>query len=629
MVGSEIDFDSSLEDLSNTTVETASRSAEIVAMSPGVTTVITQEHIKVWGAVNIADVLSRVAGTQAYLNPGLMRIGLRGNEPLLSPHNVLFLINGKPVRVDNGNLALHAVYYTFPLKHIERIEIMRGPGSVLYGTNAVDGVVNIITRASHVGKTHIDVLQGDYNSTLFEVSSLRANEESDVAFGARYFTSKRPPLTSGRNSAPDSTFRLRVPETSLSFFGRGASGNVSFQAFFSDNEVGLIDRVPSMEPTNAQIDFVSRVWHVGAQWEDRVADDMLLNINYVFNFEEFEFELGNARALYWETQLQSVETTLDIDLGSSSRLFSGIAIDYSEGLTSSSTPLFDELSYRAFAQADYFFASDIKATFGIQAYADEFTSLHLIPRLAVNASFDSFYAKVLYGLGYRAPLPGERYLDNPPFQIGKRDLEPEKASTLSTQLGYSGSWFYASATAFYTEKREGIVYSTSIDTNYNISLSNAGNTSSAGVEFEYRAWIEPFVIDCSVTWYQHTNGDTLDNYTLTPSVTGKLGISVDIAEFHAGFFVSAWTTPHDVAIRNTQVVDLNPDPEAAVVADLNVQYHIQGVLGIDTDKTIWVRLYVDNVLDAEVYFPDLLYFNRNSIPAEFGRTVYVGVGAEI
>ncbi len=626
---SEIDFDASLQDLSDVTVETASRTPEHIRSSPGIVSVITQDEIVAWGALNLSDVLSRVAGTQAYPNPGLTRIGIRGNEPILSPENILFLVNGKQIRVDNGNLSVHSLFYTFPLTHVERIEIIRGPGSVLYGTNAVDGVINIITRASGSGKTILQASQGDYSTTLVEVSSLTANEYSDVAFGGRFYSSKRPPVFSGRSSAPDSVFALRIPEQSISVFGRGNLGKASMQVFLSDNEVGMIDRVPTMEPTNAQIDFISRVWHASLAWKDKVSENAVWDISYTYNFEEFEFELGNARALYWQTQLQTLESSLDVQLSPSWRLHSGAMLEYSEGLQSSTTPLFNLLSYRVFSQAEVNLTGDIKATLGLQANADELTSVNFAPRLGINAVFEDVYIKAFAGRGYRAPLAGDRYIDNPPYQIGKKDLSPELATTFSTQIGYHASSFYTALTAFHTEKTDGIVYSTSLDTNYNIALTNAGESEATGLELEYRTWFDPFVIDGSVVWYQHTQADTLDHYTLTPSLTAKLGISFKIDAFEVGLHCTAWTSPHSVSIRSQEFETLNPEPEGAVVADLRMQYNMHDWLGLDSEHPVWVSVYVDNVLNTRAYYPDLLYFTRNSMPYEVDRTVHVGIRTEI
>lgn len=125
-------------------VVTASRMAQHDYKVAGNVTVITQEDIEASNAQNIADLLKESLGVHVYDNGSLKTtvLDIRGFGDTAA-RNVLVLINDRKVNnIDVSGPDLSQV----PLEAVERIEIIRGAGSVLYGDNAVGGVVNIITK---------------------------------------------------------------------------------------------------------------------------------------------------------------------------------------------------------------------------------------------------------------------------------------------------------------------------------------------------------------------------------------------------------------------------------------------------------------------------------------------------
>ena len=115
--------------------------------APSLTTVISSEEIKEMGAKDLAEVLSKVVGlhvgtrSQHYTKTFFIR-------GIVSEYSsqTLFLINGKPVNSSvRGNFQM--IWGAYPLSAVEKIEILRGPGSSLYGANALSGVVNIVMKS--------------------------------------------------------------------------------------------------------------------------------------------------------------------------------------------------------------------------------------------------------------------------------------------------------------------------------------------------------------------------------------------------------------------------------------------------------------------------------------------------
>lgn len=111
------------------------------------TQVITAEEIRDSSAMTVAEVLSKLGGVHARINfTGVpdMPLDLRGFG-MTGDQNTLVLVNGQRISGDEGNTP--ARLSAIPIDAIERIEIMRGAGAVLYGGGATAGTINIITRS--------------------------------------------------------------------------------------------------------------------------------------------------------------------------------------------------------------------------------------------------------------------------------------------------------------------------------------------------------------------------------------------------------------------------------------------------------------------------------------------------
>jgi iron complex outermembrane receptor protein len=135
-----------LTDAYDRVVVTASRVGQDPLDSPSTLSVITADDIRLSGAVELADVLRRVPGMDLMqLSSGYADVAIRGFNRKMN-NKVLVLIDGRSTYMDFiGVTFLQAL--PIALEEIERIEIVRGPGSAVYGANAVTGVINIITKA--------------------------------------------------------------------------------------------------------------------------------------------------------------------------------------------------------------------------------------------------------------------------------------------------------------------------------------------------------------------------------------------------------------------------------------------------------------------------------------------------
>lgn len=124
-------------------ITVASRYAQTIRQAPSIVTVVTDEEIRRRGYRTLADVLRGIPGVYLSVAKEGRTLGwLRG---VSSPDNnkILLLVDGVPIY--DGVYAHAWLDEYIPLSHVRQVEIIKGPGSVLYGTNAFGGVINVVT----------------------------------------------------------------------------------------------------------------------------------------------------------------------------------------------------------------------------------------------------------------------------------------------------------------------------------------------------------------------------------------------------------------------------------------------------------------------------------------------------
>jgi iron complex outermembrane receptor protein len=140
--------DSSLEDLMNLEVTSVAKKAEKMSKTAAAIFVISQEDIHNSGATNIPDLLRMVPGVDvAQIDANTWAISIRGFNDRIAD-KVLVLIDGRTVYTPTTS----GVYWDqldVPLEDIDRIEIIRGPGGTVWGANAMNGVIDILTKDAH------------------------------------------------------------------------------------------------------------------------------------------------------------------------------------------------------------------------------------------------------------------------------------------------------------------------------------------------------------------------------------------------------------------------------------------------------------------------------------------------
>jgi iron complex outermembrane recepter protein len=216
--------DLSLEDLMNVEVTSVSKKKESVADAPAAVTVISQDDIERSGFSTIPETLRLVPGMDvARINDRSWAISARGLNDQFA-NQLLVLQDGRSLFSPiTGGVYWNTVDYV--MQDLDRIEVIRGPGATLWGSNAVNGVINITSKDSR-----------DTQGWL--VSSRGSNEDSDLS--VRY----------GGKIADDTTYRVYFKGTYDAGLDDAVTGDTASDSTMYSNRTGFrIDKHPSDSDT--------------------------------------------------------------------------------------------------------------------------------------------------------------------------------------------------------------------------------------------------------------------------------------------------------------------------------------------------------------------------------------------
>jgi outer membrane receptor for ferrienterochelin and colicins len=148
--------------LLDTTVSTAAKYAQSVRQVAGSVTIVTAEDIRRFGYRTLTDVLQSMAGVYVSNQRSMESFGIRGfGRPTDYNNRILLLINGHSYTEGTWGMALLGESLALNLQGVERIELVRGPSSGLYGTGAMFAVINIISKDGHdIGGVQVDAEGG-------------------------------------------------------------------------------------------------------------------------------------------------------------------------------------------------------------------------------------------------------------------------------------------------------------------------------------------------------------------------------------------------------------------------------------------------------------------------------------
>ena len=190
---------------------TADRITQTVAETPENVTVITNQQLQDKGARTLADALTGVSGVTVSSYGGL---GSKAIPYILGSDRVVLMIDGKrmnlPQGIGTGAGGIDLNSYMISADNIERIEVVKGGASVLYGADAVGGVINIITKKGE-GSTHVNtsIAAGNYGGRNYEISASGQEKQTHWQFSGQQNNTDGQRINS---ASKDKNFSLRLDQ---------------------------------------------------------------------------------------------------------------------------------------------------------------------------------------------------------------------------------------------------------------------------------------------------------------------------------------------------------------------------------------------------------------------------------
>lgn len=638
-------------------VTIATRHAIPVNKAPSIVTVLTGEEIKNLGYRTFVEILRTIPGFEIRKEPGtgVEEPIARGVE---GANKVKVMLNGHTVNTTTTGSAFGR-FDDFPIENIKKLEIIRGPGSAMYGENAFLAVINIITLdAADIDGVRISSGFGSFDTY-----------EENMVFGKKFGKVEISGMahyrqTSGFDGTVESDFQTMLDD----IFGSTASlapGSVHDQRQEYDLNLKVCYE-----------DLWFQGWYSNKNRDPFIGGGLSLNTesnienNYVFGeigyrktFEEIvtvkpriyydQFESDSKFESFPENTVsppytypdgmiyvvKGIERIAGTEIPLDVKLFDGniftVGVDYRlvnqsnnhflsnfdpitgaplPGIQSFSDeyPFLPDITRRIFSvylQDAYDVTDTLNITLGVRhdQYNDfgDATS----PRVGLTWSFiENASLKLLYGEAFRAPSFYEMFQ----IDIGNKDLDPERIRTYELGLSYQyNKYVTSSINYFYNDIKDLISINRTAPPPAPHIYENLTNAHVQGVEVETRVDISKgnyVFMNYTFKNQEDSNGHELP---LVAKHTGNFGVNVHYWKYintNLSTFVSGTRSRIDTDTRN----------DSPAYALVNLSF-----LGKEFFRTMEVQGTVFNVLDKDYSDP-----GPTRIPDDLprpGRTFYVGL----
>ncbi|MCX7807275.1 MAG: TonB-dependent receptor plug domain-containing protein, partial [Deltaproteobacteria bacterium] len=166
-------------------VVSSSRAAQSPLDAPNSTTIITAQDLRLSGLYEFPASLRRAAGVSIMqTDPGTYQVGIRGLNQRLA-NRIIVLVDGRSVYLDFIGVTLWN-FIPINSEDIERIEVIRGPASALYGADAFSGIINIITRNPGEGGSYVSTSFGNQGQARVAVGSSARIDRLRIRLSGNY-----------------------------------------------------------------------------------------------------------------------------------------------------------------------------------------------------------------------------------------------------------------------------------------------------------------------------------------------------------------------------------------------------------------------------------------------------------
>ena len=541
----------SIDDLLSVKVYSASKFTQKITEAPSAVTVITAADIKSYGYRTLADILASARGLFVSYDRSYQYLGVRGfNRPGDFNSRVLLLVDGYRVNDANYDTASIGQEFFLDVDLIDRVEVVRGPGSSIYGSNAFFGVINVFTKrgrsfdgaevsgevASHeTGKGRLTFGKQYENGAELLLSAMSSNSRGQDLYFPEFDT---PATNNGVAHNLDSDKANRV-------YGKFAYGGYSLTAAYSER----VKNIPTgafgvaFNDPNTQNKDSQAVLSLDYSGQLNKYQDIMASVFYggyfyqailPYNPPPVTINLDEGQSEWW-----GASAKLESRYGKH-KLVTGIEYqdNYRQDLKNHDVApyvLYTEVnrnSHRSalYAQDEIGIKENLLLNIGLRY--DQYSTVGgtTNPRLGFIYNPQPATAlKLLYGTAFRAPNNYEMFSASALAKINP-DLKPEKITTYELVAEHEVQQNFRLTGSIYRNNIRDLINQVLDPADGMLVFRNIGQVRSQGVELEAeRAWANEHRLRASYAWQITRDQVTNEELENSPRHLAKLNYSVPLS----------------------------------------------------------------------------------------------------
>lgn len=500
-----------------TTVTTATLHEQSVALAPTSASVITSDDIKKLGYRTLADILAGTRGFYVSYDRNYSYLGERGfGRPGDYNSRVLILVDGHRINDNVTGGALIGNEFLLDVDLIDRVEVIRGPGSVIYGNNAFFGVVNVKTRrGKDISGVETSFTAGSYDSYQGRVTvGYELDNGVDFLLSGTllnrtghehlYYTEYRSPTN------PSGVTRGADGEESRSTFGRVSWQGMTFEGGWGERTkhvpTGSFDTVFG-DDRNQTVDGTYYLsWNLEHTFENEFTLSALASYNTYYYKGTYIYPTGSPDAgnstyssidhisgRWWTEDVHGRKTFWDqFTLTAGAEARQNVAQnqntyqDHPYRVTLDSHQ--DSFVWAPYIQGEWAVRTNLLLSAGVRYDQGDFRGQAVSPRITVvYQPIPETTVKFLYGRAFRGPSAYERfYSDGGLTQKGNTDLNEEKVDTYEIVLEQEITRHFTGALIGYFYLADDLINLTTDPTDGLLVYQNISEVRGRGIEAEIR-----------------------------------------------------------------------------------------------------------------------------------------------
>lgn len=539
-------------------VRSASKYYQKVTEAPSSVTVVSADEIKKYGHRTLADILRSVRGLYVSYDRHYHYLGVRGfNRPGDYDTRILLLVDGHRVNDNIYDAPQIGTEFLLDVDNIDRVEIVRGPSSSLYGSNALLAVINVITKqGSDLKGTELSVQAGrwdTYKGRLTYGNQFGSGLELIVS-GSVYDSGGHRRLYFERFDRParnDGVAEDADDDGSYNLFAKLSYEGLSVQAAYASREKKVPTASFGTEFNDSRTETTEDRGYLDLSFEHEVASRLTMTARLYYDYWHYDgdyvYDYGRrrtrlvvnkdeARGQWWGTELMFMK---DFERGSlgKHRLTWGAEFrhnfqqdqkNYDEDVYLSDDR--DSKIWALYAEDAFQLLDNLTLSAGVRH--DNYDTFGGTTNPRVGLIYDPTQAmtlKLLYGRAFRAPIAYELYYEDGESMKPNPDLDPETIETyelvmehrLSRHLSLTASTFYYQMDDIISQERD--------PADRLLAYRNKDEATGRGAELELEGrWDNGVNGRVSYTFVQTHDKETRRALLNSPRHVAKLNLTVPL-----------------------------------------------------------------------------------------------------